>query len=203
MIDLYGYTTPNCWKASIMLEETGLPYTPHLIHLRKGDQKTPEYTARVPAGKVPSMVDRDADDLPVYGSSPILIYLAEKTGMFWPKDGRARIETFDWFMFNTTDFGFGFINWTHYLRLPEKNEFAINDTRIFVERMCEIADKRLRDREYFVGDYSIADIAAIPFICRARRDEELLAPYPNLTRWADAIEAREAVQRGLAVPVVP
>ena len=203
MIDLYAYTSANCWKAAIMLEETGLPYTVNLVDLFAGDQRTPEYLAMFPVGKVPAIVDYDADDFKVYGSTAILLYLAEKTGKLWPKDGKERTETFEWLMFATTDYGMGFINWTHYeLRSVQRVEYVIDEMHEFVKRMCKVADERLQDREYLVGDYSIADIAAFSFVSRQLEHEELVEAYPNLKRWRDSIEAREAVQRGLKVPVL-
>ena len=201
MIDLYMFATPNCWKTSIMLEEVGLPYTHHWINIRVGEQDAPDFRAISPIGRVPVLIDPDGDgDEPVniYGSAAILFYLAEKTGRLMPSGGRERAEAWEWLMFSFSDIYMAFNGRNRFkFLLPEVDEYAVANFQGEIERYLAFMNDRLADREYLLGDYSIADIAAFPFMGGPRRDDELLAKFPGVRRWVDAIEARPAAQRGL------
>lgn len=200
MIDLYMFATPNCWKVSIALEEMELPYTVHWTNIREGAQNTPEFRAISPIGKVPVIVDGGGDGgaAKVYSSPAILFYLAEKTGKLMPALGAARAEALEWTMFALSDIGMAFNGRNRFkFLLPEQDEYAIANFQGEIERYLALMDDRLADRQYLLGDYSIADIAAFPFMGGPRRDDELLARFPNVRRWVDAIEARPAVKKGL------
>jgi glutathione S-transferase len=201
MIDCYMFATPNCWKVSITLEELELPYTVHWINIREDAQKTVEFKAVSPIGKVPVIVDGDGNGeaAKVYGSPAILFYLAEKTGKLMPQGGGAkRAEALEWIMFAISDIGMAFNGRNRFkFLLPEQDEYAINNFQGEIERYLALMEDRLADHEFLLGDYSIADIAAFPFMGGPRRDDELLAKFPSVKRWVDAIEARPATQRGL------
>ncbi len=200
MIDLYMFATPNCWKASIALEEMELPYTVHWINIREGAQNTPEFRAISTISKVPAIVDGSGDGgaARVYGSPAILFYLAEKTGKLMPASGAVRAEALDWTMFALSDIGMAFNGRNRFkFLLPEQDEYAIDVFQGEIERYLAYMNDRLADRQFLLGDYSIADIAAFPFMGGPRRDDELLARFPAVRRWVDAIEARPAVKKGL------
>jgi glutathione S-transferase len=201
MIDCYMFATPNCWKVSITLEELELPYTVHWINIREDAQNTVEFKAISPIGKVPVIVDGDGNGeaAKVYGSPAILFYLAEKTGKLMPQGGGAkRAEALEWIMFAISDIGMAFNGRNRFkFLLPEQDEYAINNFQGEIERYLALMEDRLADHEFLLGDYSIADIAAFPFLGGPRRDDELLAKFPGVKRWVDAIEARPATQRGL------
>src|SRR6185503_15977569 len=160
MIDLYTAPTPNGWKASIVLEELGLPYEVHLVNLLAGDQKAPEYLKINPNGRIPTIVDRDADDFAVFESGAILIYLAEKTGRLMPTDPLGRSEVIQWVMFQMGGIGpmQGQANVFHRY-FPEKIPAVIERYQNETRRLYGVLDRRLADREWLVGEYSIADIA--------------------------------------------
>ena len=201
MIDCYMFATPNCWKVSITLEELELPYTVHWINIREDAQNTVEFKAISPIGKVPVIVDGDGNGeaAKVYGSPAILFYLAEKTGKLMPQGGGAkRAEALEWTMFALSDIGMAFNGRNRFkFLLPEQDEYAINNFQGEIERYLALMEDRLADHQFLLGDYSIADIAAFPFLGGPRRDDELLAKFPSVKRWGDAIEARPATQRGL------
>jgi GST-like protein len=201
MIDCYMFATPNCWKVSITLEELELPYTVHWINIREDAQNTVEFKAISPIGKVPVIVDGDGNGeaAKVYGSPAILFYLAEKTGKLMPQGGGAkRAEALEWTMFALSDIGMAFNGRNRFkFLLPEQDEYAINNFQGEIERYLALMEDRLADHQFLLGDYSIADIAAFPFLGGPRRDDELLAKFPGVKRWVDAIEARPATQRGL------
>ena len=199
------FATPNCWKASIALEEMELAYTVHWIDIREGAQNAPEFRAISPIGKVPVIVDGDVDGSSdggaarVYGSSAILFYLAEKTGKLMPQGrGAARAEALEWTMFALSDIAMAFNGRNRFkFLLPEQDQYAIDNFQGEIERYLARMNDRLADRQFLLGDYSIADIAAFPFMGGPRRDDGLLAKFPGVRRWVDAIEARPAVKKGL------
>ncbi len=207
MIDLYTVATANGQKASIMLEEVGLPYRTHVIDLMKGQHKSPDYLAINPVGKVPAIIDHDTggDPVTVFETPAILIYLAEKTGMLMPSDPAARAQMFIWFSVIcagvspafTGQFIFGTM-------APEKIPYAIQYFDGEVARFLTALDGRLAKADYLAGDaYSIADVIAYPVAATSvPRLKDGIAPYPNLKRWADLVAQRPAVQRGMAVPSV-
>ncbi len=204
MIDLYTWGTPNGRKASVMLEECGLKYDVHKIDIGKGDQFKPEFLAVNPNGKIPAIVDRDGPDgkpIPVFESGAILIYLAEKTGKFLPADPRQRYAALQWLMFQMGGVGPMFGQAHHFIRFaPEKVPYGIERYSKETRRLYGVMDKRLGEAKYLAGDfYSIADIATYPWVARHEYHEVNLADFPNVKRWYDAISARPAVVKGMAV----
>jgi glutathione S-transferase len=201
MIDLYTSATPNGWKASILLEELGVPYTVHPISLSKGDQKRPEYLKLNPNGRIPTIVDREADDFAVFESGAILIYLAEKYGRFMPQDPKGRSRVIQWLMFQMGGIGpmQGQAN-VFFRYAPEKIPYAIERYQTETKRLYRVLDTRLADNEYLAGDYSIADIANWSWVSLYFWAGVEVDDLPHLKRWLDVIRARPAVQRGIAVP---
>jgi GST-like protein len=204
MIDLYTWSTPNGRKASIMLEEVGLPYRVHAIDISKGDQFKPEFVAINPNSKIPAIVDQEGpggQPLAVFESGAILIYLAEKTGKLLSADPRRRIEAIEWLMFQMGGVGPMFGQTHHFRRFaPEPVPYAIERYTKETQRLYGVLDKRLGEAEYLAGEYSIADIATYPWTARHEWQGVSLDDYPNVKRWFAAIGERPAVQRGMAVP---
>jgi GSH-dependent disulfide-bond oxidoreductase len=204
MIDLYTWGTPNGRKASIMLEELGLPYKVHRIDIGKGDQFKPEFVAINPNSKIPAIVDPDGPGgkpMAVFESGAILIYLAEKAGKLMLKDARGRSATLQWLMFQMGGVGPMFGQAHHFRRFaPEKIPYAVDRYTNETRRLYGVMDKRLAEVPYLAGDYSIADIATYPWTARHEWQGVALTDVPNLKRWFDAISARPAVQKGMAVP---
>ena len=203
MIDLYTDTTPNGYKISIMLEEVGLPYTPHHVDIGTGDQFKPEFLKLSPNNKIPAIVDRDGPGGQPYAlmeSGAILMYLADKTGRLWPKETRARYDVAQWLMFQMGHIG-PMLGQAHHFRLyaPEQLPYAVDRYTKEAKRLYGVLDKRLGDHAYLAGDYSIADIATWPWLRRPDRQGVERADYPNVQRWFEAIAARPAVERGLVV----
>ena len=160
MIDLYTAATPNGWKASVALEEMGLKYTAHGVNLMKGEQKTPEFLAMNPNGRIPVIVDREEDGHVVFESGAIMIYLAEKTGMFLPRDAKRKSQVMQWLMFQMGGIGpmMGQANVFHRY-LEEKIPVAIARYQNEVRRLFTVLDGHLENKAYLVDDYSIADMA--------------------------------------------
>jgi len=202
MIDLYTAPTPNGWKASVVLEELGLPYTVHAIDLMKGEQKSPDFLKINPNGRIPAIIDREQDDFPVFESGAILIYLAEKTGRLLPADVKGRSAVLQWLMFQMGGLGpmMGQAN-VFYRYLPEKIETAINRYQGETARLLGVLDARLADHEYLAGDYSIADIANWCWARTAFWSGVDTQPFAHLTRWISQIEARPGAQAGVKIPV--
>jgi glutathione S-transferase len=201
MIDLYTSSTPNGWKASIMLEELGIPYTVHPITLSKGEQKQPEYLKINPNGRIPTIVDREENNFAVFESGAILIYLAEKYGRFLPSDRKGRSEVIQWVMFQMGGIGpmQGQAN-VFYRYAPERIPYAIERYQTETKRLYRVLDTRLEDREYLCGAYSIADIANWSWVSIHFWAGIEINDLPHLSRWIETIRARPAVQRGIAIP---
>jgi GST-like protein len=206
MIDLYTWTTPNGRKASIMLEEVGLPYRVHAIDISKGDQFKPEFVAINPNSKIPAIVDEEGPDgrpIPVFESGAILIYLAEKTGRFLPKEPRQRTLAIEWLMFQMGGVGPMFGQAHHFRRFaPEQIPYAIERYTKETARLYGVLDRRLGEAEYLAGEYGIADMATYPWVARHEWQGVTLDEFKNVRRWFDAISARPAVQRGMQVPKI-
>lgn len=204
MIDLYTWGTPNGRKVSIMLEEVGLPYRVHPIDIGKGDQFEPEFVAINPNSKIPAIVDADGPDgtpIQVFESGAILVYLAEKTGRFLPADPRGRTQVLQWLMFQMGGVGPMFGQAHHFRRFaPERIPYAIARYTNEASRLYGVLDRRLGEAEYLAGAYSIADMATFPWVARWEWQGIELSDFANVKRWHDAIAARPAVQRGMAVP---
>jgi GSH-dependent disulfide-bond oxidoreductase len=201
MIDLYTAPTPNGWKASICLEELEIPYEVHIVNLLAGDQKKPEYVRLNPNGRIPTIVDRDAEDFAVFESGAILLYLAEKTGRLLPADRRGRSTVTQWLMFQMGGIGpmMGQAN-VFYRYFPEKIQSAIDRYQNECRRLFEVLDTRLRDSEWLADDYSIADIANWAWVRTYRWSGVDVTGLDHLRRWMDTMAARPACDRGVKVP---
>lgn len=201
MIDLYTAETPNGWKASITLEELGLPYIVHALALSKLEQKEPGYLKINPNGRIPAIIDRDADDFVVFESGAILLYLAEKTGRLMPTDAKGRSQVVQWLMFQMGGVGpmMGQAN-VFFRYAPEKIPFAIDRYQRETRRLLEVLNTRLAEHEYLAGDYSIADIANWSWAHSHAWSGVSIDGLPHLQRWIDALAQRPAVIRGKAVP---
>ena len=202
MITLYTAATPNGHKASITLEELELPYEVHPIDLRTGEQKEDWFLAINPNGRIPAIVDHDADELAIFESGAILLYLADKTGRLIPDDVRGRSETVQWLMFQMGGVGpmMGQANvFARYA--PEKIPFAIERYQRESRRLFEVLESRLEGREWLAADqYTIADIANYAWVRTHRWSGVDVSGLPALAAWRDRIRSRPAVERGLAVP---
>ncbi|MBI1181639.1 MAG: glutathione S-transferase [Alphaproteobacteria bacterium] len=205
MIDLYSASTPNGWKASIMLEELRLPYELHRLDLSKGEQKAPEYLRINPNGRIPAIVDREEGGFPVFESGAILLYLAEKTGRLIPADRRGRSTAIQWLMFQMA--GIGPMQGQAHVFLhsaPEAIPYAIDRYRTETRRLYGVLESRLARSAYLAGDdFTLADIANWTWIWFHDFAGIPLAGMPALERWFRELEARPGFQRGMAVTPVP
>lgn len=200
MIDLYTFGTPNGRKVSIMLEEVELPYTVHTIDIGKGEQFTPEFVAINPNSKIPAIIDRETE-MTVFESGAILIYLAEKTKKLMPTDPKNRSLVLEWLMFQMASVGPMFGQLNHFKRFaPEKIPYAIERYEKETLRLYGVLDHQLANQEFICGEYSIADIATFPWVAVYPFQELTLDHHSHLKRWFETVQARSAVQRGMAVP---
>jgi len=201
MIDLYTAATPNGHKVSIALEELGLPYSLKVLNLTEGEQRQPDYLKINPNGRIPAIVDHEADGFAVFESGACLIYLAEKTGQLMPADVKGRSRVLQWLMFQMGGIGpmMGQAN-VFFRYFPEKIPAAIDRYQGECKRLFRVLDGHLADHEYLAGDYSIADIANWAWVRTHRWSGVELDDLPHLKRWRDAIRARPAVQRGIEQP---
>ena len=203
MIDLYYWPTANGHKVSIALEEMGLPYTVMPINIGQGDQFQERFLAITPNHRIPAIVDPDGPDgepYPLFESAAILIYLAEKTGMFLPSGAAARFRCLEWLMFQMGGVGPMFGQATHFIfYAPERIPYAVERYTNEVGRLFNVLEKRLGQSEYLGGDYSIADMATYPWCRLHERYGVELEQLPAVDRWMQACGARPAVERGLAV----
>jgi GSH-dependent disulfide-bond oxidoreductase len=202
MIDLYALTSPNVQKIFIALEELELPYNTKLVDVWKGDQFSPEFLKINPNGKVPAIVDHDGPGgkpYTVVESGAILLYLADKTGKFLPKDTRKRFDVIQWMMIQMTGVGPMFGQWTHFkLMAPKGNDYSVSRYATEVKRLFDLLEKRLGEVPYLGGDkYSIAEIATFPWTRNHDAQGVKWEDNPNLARWFNAISARPAVKRAL------
>ena len=205
MIELYTWKTSNGRKASIMLEECGLPYNVHPIDITKDDQFRPEFVKINPNSKIPAIVDTEGPGgkpYTVIESGAILMYLAEKTGKFMPKDTAGKYEVVQWLMFQMGGIGPIFGQVHHFLRAAkEKVPYGIERYGKEARRLYGVLDGRLDGRDYLAGaEVSIADFATLPWVFRHDWQQIDLAAYPNVKRWYDRMMARPALQRGMDVP---
>ena len=204
MIEVWSWPTPNGHKVHIMLEEVGLPYKVVPVDIGAGEQFKPEFLAITPNHRIPAIVDPDGpggEPLRLFESGAILVYLGEKTGKLIPADPGARLISLQWLMFQMGGVGPMFGQWNHFaVYAPEQIPYAIERYANEVKRLHRVLDKRLGEAAYLAGDeYSIADIATFPWVRSPERRNIDLAEYPNVKRWHDAIAARPAVERGVAV----
>ena len=200
MIDLYTWTTPNGRKISIMLEEVELPYKAIGVNIGEREQFDPDFLEISPNNKIPAIVDQD-EGISMMESGAILIYLAEKTGKLMPQSGAAKWEVLEWLMMQMGSVG-PMLGQTHHFVFYNEGKAPYAEERYLKEnaRIYGVLDKRLGEKEYLAGDYSIADIATWPWISRYPRQRMDLHEYPNLLRWYLEIAGRPAVQRGYDVP---
>jgi len=203
MIDLYFWPTPNGYKVSIMLEEIGMAYTVIPVNISKGDQFKPEFLEISPNNKMPAIVDHDGpggQPLSLFESGAILLYLAEKSGQLMPAEMRARYQVIEWLMFQMGGIG-PMLGQAHHFRryAPEPIQYAIDRYTNEARRLYNVLDKQLGRNQYVAGEYSIADIAIYPWLIPHKWQGMELEEFPNVKRWFDAIAARPAVQRGVAV----
>ncbi|MGB3292415.1 MAG: glutathione S-transferase N-terminal domain-containing protein [Phormidesmis sp.] len=199
MINLYYWTTPNGHKITIFLEEADLPYTIHPINISKGDQFDPEFLKISPNNRIPAIVDTEPEEgssISVFESGAILQYLTEKTGQFLPSSLPERVEVLQWLNWQMGGLG-PMLGQNHHFAIyaPEKIPYAIERYVKETARLYGVLNKRLSDREYVAGDYSIADMACYPWITGYERQSQDLNDFPHVKRWFEAIQARPAVQR--------
>jgi GSH-dependent disulfide-bond oxidoreductase len=204
-IDLYYWPTPNGWKITIMLEECSLPYTVIPVDISKGDQFKPQFLAISPNNRMPAIVDHDGPDgrpIAIFESGAILQYFGRKTGKFYPRDERGRVEVKQWLFWQMANLGpkAGEANhFRHYA--PEKLPYAIERFSNEMNRIYGVMNTRLQDREFLAGNYSIADIACVGWASRAERHGHDMSGFPNVRRWLETLLARPAVKLGLSVKV--
>jgi GST-like protein len=192
MIDLHYWPTPNGWKITILLEETGLPYRIIPVHIGRGDQFKPDFLAISPNNRMPAIVDDDPPGggapVSVFESGAILVYLAEKTGQLMPSDLRGRYEVLQWVFWQMGGLG-PMAGQAHHFRqyAPEPIPYAIERYTNEVNRLYGVLNKRLADREFLAGAYSIADIASWPWVLPYERQGQKIEDFPHLKRWFEAI----------------
>jgi glutathione S-transferase len=202
MIELFTAATPNGWKASITLEELEVPYEVRAIDLGSGDQKKPDFLAINPNGRIPAIVDHDLGGLRVFESGAIMIHLAEKTGSsLLPSEAGPRAEVMSWLMFQMGGVGpmMGQAN-VFFRYFPEKIQPAIDRYQNESRRLFEVLDDQLQKTEWLAGDYSLADIANWSWVRIHGWSGVSTDGLDALKSWMEAMEARPAVQRGIAVP---
>jgi GST-like protein len=195
MIDFYYWPTPNGWKVSIMLEECGLPYRMVPVNIGQGDQFKPEFLAISPNNRMPAIVD---DGMPVFESGAILLHLAEKAGRFMPTDPIGRKETLEWLFWQVGNLGPMAGQLSHFVNYAQ-GEHPYSHRRYADEynRCLGVLERRLRGRDYILGEYSIADMASFPWVLISKPLGQALDEFPNVARWREAIKQRPAVQRGI------
>ncbi len=200
MIDLYYWTTPNGHKVTMFLEETGTPYRVVPVDIGKGEQFAPDFLAIAPNNRIPAMVDHEPAGggvpVSVFESGAMLLYLAEKTGRFIPADLRGRTEVLQWLFWQMAGLGpMSGQNGHFNVYAPEKVPYAIDRYVKETNRLYGVLNKRLADREFMAGEYSIADMASYPWIVPYKTYGQDLEDFPHLKRWFEAIRARPATQR--------
>jgi len=203
MIDLYYWTTPNGHKITIFLEETGLPYKIIPVNISNGEQFRPEFLAISPNNRIPAIVDHKPKDggapISVFESGAILLYLAEKTGRFIRTDLRRKVEVTQWLFWQMAGLG-PMAGQNHHFSqyAPGKIPYAIDRYVKETNRLYGVLNRRLADRQFIAGDYSIADMTSYPWIVPYERQAQKLEDFPHLKRWFESIKARPAVVRAYA-----
>jgi GST-like protein len=204
MIDLYYWTTPNGHKITIFLEETGLAYKLIPVNIGKGEQFKRDFLAISPNNRIPALVDHAPVDggkpVSVFESGAMLLYLAEKTGKFIPSNPRARIDVIQWLFWQMGNLGPMSGQNNHFSNYAvEKIPYAMDRYRNEVNRLYGVLNKRLADRAFLGGDYSIADMASYPWIVPHERQGQRIEVFPHLQRWFQTIRARPAVERSYEI----
>lgn len=203
MIEFFHFPSPNGMKVAIFLEEAGLEYEVHKVDIGSGEQFAPEFLAIAPNNKIPAIVDHDGPEgkaISIFESGAILIYLAEKTGLFLPEKAGDRTRVFQWLFWQVGGLG-PMAGQAHHFRAfaPEKVPYGIQRYTDEVNRLYGVLDRALEHHRYVAGDYSIADMACWPWVVPHERQGQQLSQFPNVERWFNDIGAREGVQRGMAL----
>ncbi|HEY0205712.1 MAG TPA: glutathione S-transferase N-terminal domain-containing protein [Acetobacteraceae bacterium] len=200
MIDFHYWPTPNGWKVAIMLEETGLDYRMLPVNIARGEQHAPDFLAISPNGRMPAIVDHNAagGPLAIFESAAILLHLADRSGRFAPAGARDRVALMEWLFWQMANLGPMAGQLSHFVNYAQ-GEHPYSKQRYAGEyaRCLGVLEQRLGDREYILGDYSIADMASWPWVLIAKPLGQSLDPFPNVSRWRNAIKDRPAVRRGV------
>jgi len=202
MIDLYTASTPNGWKVSITLEELSIPYKVKEIDLIKGDQKKKSFLKINPNGRIPAIIDREENNLAIFESGAIMIYLADKTGMLMPSQGKGRSDVIQWLMFQMGNIGpmMGQAN-VFFRYFPEKIQPAIDRYQNEGRRLFEVLDTRLAQSEWLADEYSIADIANWCWTRTHKWSGISADGLEHLARWNDAMYKKPGMLEGIKVPI--
>ena len=200
MIDFHYWPTPNGWKVAIMLEECGLPYRMIPVNIGKGEQRRAEFLAISPNGRMPAIVDHDAPGgpLPIFESGPILLHLAERARRFAPSDARGRTALMEWLFWQVGNLGPMAGQLSHYVNYAKgPHPYSLERYAGEYHRCLDVLERRLENRAYILGEYSIADMASWPWVLIAKPLGQTLDDFPNVTRWRRAVKERPAVRRGV------
>lgn len=205
-LQLHAFDTPNARKISVALEEMGLPYEVKIVDIGRGEQFDPAFLKISPNNKIPAIVDPDGPagaPISVFESGAILLYLAEKTGQFLPRDPVARVAVFEWLMFQVGGFGPMPGQVHHFIGLddPAERDYGLDRFMAETRRLYGVMDRRLAEHAFFAGELSIADFAILGWVWRHPRHQVDLADFPQVQRWYQALMARPGVARGFAVPL--
>lgn len=203
-IQLFAFDTPNGRKISVALEEMGLPYTVQVVDITAGEQMQAALLKISPNNKIPAIIDSDGPDgqpISVFESGAILLYLAEKTGLFLPHDVRGRTAVMEWLMFQMSSFGPMPGQVHHFIALANEDDRRYGLARFMAEtrRLYGVMDRRLAEHAFIAGNLSIADFALLGWVWRHPRHQVDLNDFPHVQRWYQALMARPAVMRGFAV----
>ena len=206
MIDLYYAPTPNGWKISIMLEEAEIEYNVIPVNLGAGDQFKPEFLKISPNNRMPVIVDHDGpqgEEISVFESGAILMYLGEKSGKFFPQSDKERIRVLEWLFWQIGGLGPMAGQVSHFVNyapnFPGDHSYSEKRYKNEYDRLLGVMDMVLEEREYLAGDYSIADMASFPWVTAYKRYEVNLDTFKNVRRWFDEIKSRPAVRKGMDV----
>ena len=203
-LTLLAFDTPNARKITVALEEMALPYEVRVVDITQNEQFAPDFLRISPNNKIPALIDTDGPDgqtQTVFESGAILIYLAEKTGRFFPTQGASRVSTLEWLMFQVGGFGPAPGQVHHFAALADEADRRYGFQRFMAEtlRLYGVMDRRLAGQDFFAGELSIADFAILGWVWRHPRHQVDLTQFPHVQRWYETMIARPAVQRGFAV----
>jgi GST-like protein len=203
-IQLFSFDTPNGRKISVALEEMGLDYTVTVVNITQDDQFKPEFLRISPNNKIPAIIDPDGPNgapISVFESGAILLYLAEKSGQFIPRDPARRVAMMEWLMFQMGGFGPMPGQVHHFIGITSEEDKRYGLQRFMAEtrRLYRVMNDRLADHAFFADELSIADFAILGWAWRHQRHQVDLSDFPNVRRWYESMMARPAVQRGFAV----
>ncbi len=206
MIDLYYAPTPNGWKITIMLEEAQMDYKVIPVNLGAGDQFKPEFLKISPNNRMPAIVDSDGpggEEISVFESGAILMYLGEKSGKFFPQSDKERIKVLEWLFWQIGGLGPMAGQVSHFVNyapnFPGDHSYSEKRYKNEYDRLLGVMNMVLEEREFLAGDYSIADMASFPWVTAYKRYEVDLDSFKNVRRWFDAIKSRPAVRKGMDV----